>query len=256
MPQRLGAEFYNDNWDNAWEDMVHYSPVGKHINRWILKLAQKVPEQVDSIVDIGCGNGKLLDFLLTKMAVTKLGGVDLSNSVIEKCKAKFPQGEFFCADLCTENHNIFEQTTFDLGVCSEVLEHVGDDVKVLANIATFCNYLIITVPSGKLNAMAESMGHLRHYTKEDLVAKVTSVGFEVISSQYWGFPVAYPFYSWLRDSVAINFVTGEYSKQKQWLTNLLYRIFFVNDLFSSGKSNLFPFGNKVFLLARNRKLAR
>ncbi len=237
--------FYNEKWSNTvWEDMVVYSPISRHINRWILKLIQLMPEKPKAIAEIGCGNGKLLTYLYKNFNSATYSGSDISEVGLQHCKEKFPSGEFLCQDL-TKVENPFHKI-FDLCICSEVIEHLEDDQAAFESLASLGRYVIITVPAGPLDNMSKGMGHYRHYTGEELEKKLHRVGFEVLYKKEWGAPFSYPLYSSLRNKMGMSYVTGHYKWHKKILTHLLYLTFYLNDFFS--------FGNQLFVLARNTKL--
>jgi SAM-dependent methyltransferase len=52
-----------------------------------------------SLLDVGCGTGDLLDHLRARGIACDYLGTDLSPSMIERCRARFPDGKFEVADL-------------------------------------------------------------------------------------------------------------------------------------------------------------
>lgn len=80
------------------------------------------------VLDIGCGNGKLLEFLPTKIDYL---GVDTSKKIIEIAASRFPEREFKAADILTlQNLN---ETDFDHIFCVAVIHHLpGRDLRVQA----------------------------------------------------------------------------------------------------------------------------
>lgn len=238
-------DFYNSSWsDEGWNDMVKYSPVCRHTNRWVMKLINMLPEKPQTIADIGCGNGKLLDYIRRQIKGVKYFGTDLSDSGLAQCQRKFPDGIFAFQDLSQISNPLPEAV--DLGICSEVIEHLENDSSALESLSLMCRYLIITVPSGIVDEMAKSMGHHRHYTASELGQKLNEAGFTVLYQKTWGGPFSYPLYSLLRNKAGVSYVSGRYSLYKKFLTHILYLIFYLNDLFN--------FGDKVFILAKNKKI--
>jgi len=56
-------------------------------------------EQV-SILDFGCGTGHLLEYIKDQnIQNIKYTGLDISLKLIDKCKEKFPDVDFICADI-------------------------------------------------------------------------------------------------------------------------------------------------------------
>ena len=110
------------------------------------------------------------------------------------------------------------------------------------------NYLLLTVPMGRIFESDKKIGHLRHYSLERLEAELQKNGFEIIIWKQWGFP----FHSLYK--VLINCITPEILHQKYTLakygftqklvSSLIYGIFFINDLFLGG-CNLFVLAKKT-----------
>jgi 2-polyprenyl-3-methyl-5-hydroxy-6-metoxy-1,4-benzoquinol methylase len=100
-------------------------------------------------------------------------GIDMSQSAISKAEALFPKERFlFSKDLLDID------VRFDGVVCSEVIEHVEDDIgfaKKLLGITR--NTLVVTTP----NRHVDDPGHLRVYTKKSLLKLFGSKGVSIES---------------------------------------------------------------------------
>src|SRR5215216_5827197 len=112
---------YDVAWDTKWDDMKKYGPMSRHVRRYIKKLIR--PLQFRSVLDVGCGQGSLLQELMSEFPGTEPHGVDVSASAVEFARRRVPQGEFGVLDLVHQHTG----RTYDLIVCSEVLEHIEDD---------------------------------------------------------------------------------------------------------------------------------
>jgi SAM-dependent methyltransferase len=203
-----------------------------------------LPEKPKTLADIGCGNGKLLDYIHKKIKNITYFGTDLSDTGLAQCQKKFPDGTFAHQDLSQVSNPFLNPV--DLAICSEVIEHLEDDRTALESLSLMCRYLIITVPSGPVDEMARGMGHYRHYTASELSRKLNDAGFDVLYQKTWGGPFSYPLYSFLRNKAGVQYVTGSYSLYKKILTEILYLIFYLNDFFN--------FGDKVFILSKNKTI--
>lgn len=233
--------FYDRAWTGHWFDMRRFSPVGRHTRRWVLKLLRMV-DKPKSIADIGCGDGLLLMHIRRQYPAASLFGSDFSGASLAICRKRLPDSLFLMHDVLAGG-NPFGQI-MDVGISSEVIEHVADDLAALKNMAQVCRNLIITVPGGELNDTAKQMGHLRHYDSESLCNLVIRSGLQVVYCRSWGYPFAYPLYARVRNQAGYEVVTGRYGLVRRSVTHGLYFLFFLNDIFSGG--------NKIFLLARNR----
>ena len=96
------------------------------------------------MLDAGCGEGETLERLggLIDGAVT---GIDLNPESVEFAAARIPSGTFRVADLTDLP---FEDDSFDLVFCLEVLEHIPDPAPALAELARVCRGdIVLSVPS-------------------------------------------------------------------------------------------------------------
>ncbi|MFI5350495.1 MAG: methyltransferase domain-containing protein [Elusimicrobiota bacterium] len=104
-------------------------------------------------LDLGCGAGNLLELL---QGGGRLVGVDLSETMLAQARLRLigrPEVEFVKASAETLP---FSDGIFGRVVCSEVLEHVLDPVKVIVEIRRVCRpgaRVVFTVPNeGLINA--------------------------------------------------------------------------------------------------------
>jgi SAM-dependent methyltransferase len=209
-----------------------------------LNAIKKVPIDFQSFADFGCGEGSFLEEIQTLYPNVDLYGLDFSKESVELCKKRIPNGTFAEHDI-TKAENPFKKIV-DVAISSEVIEHVQEHEAAVKNMSEWCRYLIITVPGGELDEMAKDMGHLRHYTLRSLTKLANDSGLEIVYKRSWGFPMAWPLYSRLRNQAGYGAVTGKYSKKKIMLCRLLYTSFFLNDMFN--------LGNKHFILLHNPNL--
>jgi 2-polyprenyl-3-methyl-5-hydroxy-6-metoxy-1,4-benzoquinol methylase len=100
-------------------------------------------------------------------------GIDMSKSAISKAAEIFPKEQFiFSEDLSDLTLD------FDGVVCSEVIEHVEDDVLFVGNLINrTTNTLVVTTP----NRHVDDPGHLRVYTKKSLLKLFGSKGVSIES---------------------------------------------------------------------------
>jgi len=118
----------------AWEAFKADSLKGK-----ITKVIQTIPTDVDSIIDIGCGNGLITNVLGQKYNVTAVDRSEEALKFIETKKIKAS-----CDNIP------LEEKSFDMVFSSELLEHLPDDI-LQGTIAEFKRlskkYILITVPN-------------------------------------------------------------------------------------------------------------
>ena len=97
-----------------------------------------------AVLDAGCGEGETLERLEGRVngVVT---GIDLNPQSVAFAASRIPSGSFMVADLIDLP---FEDDSFDLVFCLEVLEHIPDPAPALAELARVCRGdLVLSVPS-------------------------------------------------------------------------------------------------------------
>jgi ubiquinone/menaquinone biosynthesis C-methylase UbiE len=118
--QRKIKTFY----DTVYHKNATSSGKPSHHTRQLAKQLQSAPSQ--RVLDVACGTGEFL------MACAEHGngvaGVDLSDTAIDQCKARLPNGEFYA---CPAEKLPFDDDRFDLVTCLGSLEHFLEPVAAL-----------------------------------------------------------------------------------------------------------------------------
>ena len=83
------------------------------------ELAEAVKDN-DSILDVGCGNGRLLEVLTNKKI--KYLGVDNSEALIKIAKSNYPNNDFQVEDILNLEQE--PKNNFDYIFCLAVLQHI------------------------------------------------------------------------------------------------------------------------------------
>lgn len=87
----------------------------------------------DSVLDFGCGNGRLFE-LFRDIKNIRYAGVDQSEKLIDLARAKYPAGEF----LCVEGFRLpFPDSSFDAVFAVAVLHHIPSAKKRKKLLAEF-----------------------------------------------------------------------------------------------------------------------
>ena len=102
-------------------------------------------KKVDSILDVGCGEGFTLNRLKEHGIGKRLEGVEYLKDAIELGKKTYPYIKIKQGDIYKLP---YEDNSFDLVLCTEVLEHLDDPQKALKELIRVSNkYLVVSVPN-------------------------------------------------------------------------------------------------------------
>jgi ubiquinone/menaquinone biosynthesis C-methylase UbiE len=123
------------------------SPIQKFfLNRFTDTLTKEVKKlRPESVLDVGCGEG----FVLQKLKMNKVGkrleGVDFLKTAIDI-------GHKIHPDVTLKQGNIYDlqykDNSFDVVICSEVLEHLEDPEKALSELVRVSKkYVVLSVPN-------------------------------------------------------------------------------------------------------------
>lgn len=220
----MSAEWYDQLWQAEWMDYSRYGPTRRHVRTIMLTLIE--PLTFHSVVDIGCGEGSMLQEIRQRRPTVQLAGTDVSERALEIARHYVPGAFFTLLDL--ENQTLPKH--YDLTICCEVLEHLQADEVAIANLAAMTRrYLVVVVPQGRMRRFERAdVGHVRNYARADLCAKLERGGFEPLAVVEWGFPFFSPLYRNLLDYIPGDTVKGRMGWKKRLTAELLYHLFLFN----------------------------
>lgn len=115
------AAFFDARTDSYEEHMAHWA---EHY-KW---MAQLLPGNTSSLLDIGCGSGLELDRIFERFPALNVVGIDLSEKMLSALKVK--HGDRNIALICDDYfvHDLGKDK-YDVVVAFETLHHFKPDVK-------------------------------------------------------------------------------------------------------------------------------
>ena len=168
------AKFMNKT-DN-FKKHTHPNPIQRFLlwNFFKTLLGLIKERQVDSILDVGCGEGFTLNRFSENKVGKKLEGIEYNKSAIQLGQKIYP-------NIKIKQGNIYslpyEDNSFDLVLCTEVLEHLEEPKKALKELVRVSKkYLVISVPNEPLFMSAQlirgknwsrfgnDIEHINHWT--------------------------------------------------------------------------------------------
>lgn len=152
------------------------------------------PLKAKRVLDVGCGEG----FTLKKLQDRKIGvnnvGIDNSTDAIRLGKKIYP-------DLNLQKGNIydinFKDKSFDLVLCTEVLEHLDDPDKAIEEMKRVSSkYLLFSVPNEPffmgahlikgqyLKSFGNHPEHINHWTFWGFERMLEKHGLKIVKKRY------------------------------------------------------------------------
>ncbi|MFA6386031.1 MAG: methyltransferase domain-containing protein [Candidatus Paceibacterota bacterium] len=224
--------------------------IGKHnftyinIIEWLEdKVIQK--DKKLKVLDYGCGVGTLSMYLSS--IGYEVTGMDISPKAINTAKLSSSYLNIKNSKFYLFGTRKFE-SKFDLVTCIEVIEHVPSPSKTLADIYKSLKkngYLFLSTPSssaplykaGLLNNFEKKVGHLRRYSRDELISIIEKGKFKIIAVEEKEGILRNILYTSPKLGWIIRFIRGPISVFVTSIDNLLIKIF--------GESNYFVFAQKL-----------
>ena len=148
LRRRIGPKAVNINTRGYWNTVWEKEGLDKRgINSPLIrKIASLIPPG-SSVLDVGCGNGRLLRNLKEEKHCTCVG-LDISDSMILMLKKVGTKG------ICSKLPDIpLRQNYFDVVLAAEVLEHLDnpvDTIKEMSRVVKPDGLIIFSVPDGNI----------------------------------------------------------------------------------------------------------
>ncbi|MCL5407055.1 MAG: class I SAM-dependent methyltransferase [Patescibacteria group bacterium] len=176
---------------------ISKNPIVKYANeRFLSAIVELIKEtKVKKLLDCGCGEGVVLHSIAQNLKNVEITGFDFDKNSVKLARKNVPRAKIIEGSI----YKIPYQENFtSLALCTEVLEHLDNPQKALAEIKKVTShYAIISVPCepffrmanvlrlAYLSSLGNTPGHINNWT---------SVSFKNLLSKYFQVEkVAYPF---------------------------------------------------------------
>lgn len=112
------------------------------------------------VLEIGCGPGQLARMLHDRGIPGSYVGFDFSPAGVALARNNLVGGEFHIADA--RSSDLVTDRNYDTAICTEVLEHIKEDLKVLRRVRGGAQ-ILATVPDFDYES------HVRHFASKEAV---------------------------------------------------------------------------------------
>lgn len=173
-------EYWDNRFDKDWlvmqgeEQTEFFARIALELMpSWFRK---KVSADRLTVCDFGCAMGQAVAFLARELQ-TEVSGADFSKNAVKEAGIRYPEHEFFCADISEEN---VCSRVFDVGYISNVLEHIDQPWEAAQNILSCIEkYFLVLIP------FRETMFVEEHCNKFDIDRIPVKLGeFRLIYVEY------------------------------------------------------------------------
>ncbi len=183
--------------NDALTDSLENNKTLKNYNCWIYENIK--PALGKNIIEIGCGLGAIIDFMITKR--NKITGVDISDEYIKYLKKnykKYRNIKIIKSNILNLPGKV-KNNSFDTVVMINVLEHIKDDdraIKIVKKVLKKNGKLALMVPAFNIlfGPLDKNVGHYRRYNKKMLKNLLIKNNFEIENIYYMNFV---GFFGWL-----------------------------------------------------------
>ena len=192
------------------------------------------------VLDVGCGTGRVALTLASRGF--EVDGVDIEPRVIEIAKSIAASYNLHCSFITGDftDSKLVKPKSYDLVICSEVIEHVQDYQLIIDNIYRALKdggLLILTTPHGpnQYSIVDVEAGHIRRYTYSEI--KKSLAQFQIVDH----FTTGFPFYRFIRFIYPriLRLFGRKYSREELWsssssgrLAKIVYYVIKFDNLFN------------------------
>ena len=138
--------------------------------------------KVDRLLDVGCGEGYVVDWLVSRLRPASAAAIDLSPRMMRQATAEFGGIRFLSSDASALP---LPSRSCDLVCCLELLEHVPAPEEVIRELRRVCRGMaILAVPREPIwralnlargaywSTLGNTPGHVQHWSRAAFVRMV------------------------------------------------------------------------------------
>jgi 2-polyprenyl-3-methyl-5-hydroxy-6-metoxy-1,4-benzoquinol methylase len=169
---------------NLYDKYGTRNPIARFLMKRFLSTVTELSRRArpQSVLEVGCGEGRLSQHLFEQLTPDRFSGCDLELGQLDThCDPQiaFREGSAYALP--------YEKAEFDLVVCCEVLEHLEDPERAVAELARVTRrWALVSTPyeplfrgmnllrGAYLTDLGNTPGHVRHFRPRTLVQLVSA----------------------------------------------------------------------------------
>jgi len=175
----LYGDYYKDDKERVWR-AIGAKDKADHVLQLCGSLA---PE---TVLEVGCGDGAVLQELDRRGFGKRLYGVEISESGVEATSAR-NLASLESVQTFSGYELPFEPNSMDLIVSTHVLEHVEHERLFLRELGRVGRHIFIEVPLENTlrvsNALNNTIGHINFYNRHQLRSLLETAGLQVLETR-------------------------------------------------------------------------
>ena len=162
-------------YDELWGDATNLQSFRSEADHVRDKLTIEIIDHIEAfiqpnarVVDIGCGIGDLLGEVRKRKPLVEVCGLDFSTKAVEGARNAIPDGDFM--QFVIEKRLPYESDSFDVVLCTDVLEHLEHPRLVASELVRICRaggVVTIVVPDGDVD---QFFGHYWFWNEQSFSA--------------------------------------------------------------------------------------
>jgi hypothetical protein len=168
-----------------------------------LKILRQCGINPQTLAEVGCGAGAILEHIALEMPTATITGYDISPDAIALCRKRR------ASNLDYRLKNILESDDYyDAILCFDVFEHVEDYLGFLKSLRSHARWHVFHIPldlnvlsiirASTIKRWRRKLGHLHYFTKDTALASLEYAGYHVQSWSYTRGAIEVPGQSLLR----------------------------------------------------------
>ncbi len=182
-----------DNSTTNFEKHTTKNPIGRiFLNNFLTTVVKTTrPLNIDSVLDVGCGEGFTIDRLQKEKIGKEHVGIEYDDTAIALGKKLYPKVNIKKGDIYDLP---YKSNSFDLVICTEVLEHLENPKKAYKELLRVSKkYVLLSVPNepfftiqriGRLQNI-KHLGahpeHIQHWTLRAFTKFVKVKGVKIVT---------------------------------------------------------------------------